>query len=400
MRKSIIIVTPHYAPETNAAARRARAIAGHLASSGWGVRVITLLPHYPQNRIYEGYTQAHGSYKREGGVEILRFRPLIVQRANLFLRLIPEAAFTLKVFKRLLATDADVVLASSPYMFLGPAGLLASRLSGKKFIWDVRDLTWEYPRAAGKKTYGLDVIVQKLMQWTARQADGLMAVTEGLLDYFHKKPIWHKVLPNGIDDEWFNKIASVSLRYQHPGQQKRVLYAGLLGYNQRLHTLLHAARELPHVHFVLCGDGPERQELENKAKAWGLSNVEFLGYLSQDELAHEYARADILYAQLLSHPIHQWSEPTKIWEYMAARKPIIYGGTGSIAKLIEDKKLGMVIPPEQPEPLISAIKTLLSNYALAKDMGKNGFEYVKKSRRRSSLLLNLPQSIEKLINAI
>lgn len=397
MGKSLLIVSPSYFPEASAPAKRVASIAEFLTERGWEVTVLTLLPHYPQRQIYKGYDVRTPYVRVENRITITRLRPWIVPGTSLVRRLMSETLFAVQAGLQIVKTRCSVVLASSPYMFLGPFALLASRLSGKKFIWDVRDLTWEYPRATGKLTYGFDTLLRRVMLKTARSGDCLITVTEGVLNYFGQKPAHYAVIPNGISDDLLDRLRNISQKMRDKNTAPRVLYAGLLGYNQRLSTLLGAAKLLPEVSFIVCGDGPERKVLEEGKRNLRLANVEFKGYVSQDQLTKEYEQADILYAQLVRHPIHRWSEPSKLWEYMAAGRPIIYGGIGSMAELIREHALGVVIPPEDSEALAQAIRELLARPDHALRLGEAGRRYVEKYRRRSVVLANLENILEETL---
>src|SRR5690554_3033503 len=148
----ITLLTPHFQPETNAAARRLTALAEGFVEAGWDVTVVTLLPHYPQNELFSGYDVPSPDVRSEDGVRVIRLRPWMVAKDSLVLRLLSESLFCLSALPHVLRSKPDVILATTPYMFLGPLALLVSALAKAKFVWDVRDLTWLYPRAAGKRT--------------------------------------------------------------------------------------------------------------------------------------------------------------------------------------------------------------------------------------------------------
>src|SRR5690606_37940882 len=180
----VVLLTPNYRPESNAASQRLTSLAEHLVRVGHQVTAVTLQPHYPQNLIYDGYELDSPHIADLEGVRVVRIRPWLVPKDNLLLRLLSEVAFTLQALPHLWRAPADVIVASSPYMFLGPAGLLVARLRRVRYVWDVRDLTWLYPKAAGKRTFGLDKALDLIMRFTAARADALTTATQGLFDYF------------------------------------------------------------------------------------------------------------------------------------------------------------------------------------------------------------------------
>jgi glycosyltransferase involved in cell wall biosynthesis len=393
--KAILILSPQYHPETGAAARRITDMAEFLANKGWKVSVITQAPHYPQNSIYEGYGLQSPDIRIEQGVEVVRLNPWIVPRSNLALRLLSESLFCVKALVQGLRRKSDVILASSPYMFLGPTGLLLARLCGAKFVWDVRDLTWLYPKATGKPTYGLDRSLEAIMLWTASRAHALTTVTEGLRSYFARRPSRAEVLPNGVSDKWADQLLSLPQEVER--SKPVVVYAGLLGYNHALGTLIETAKLLPEVEFKVAGDGPERPALEQKAAALGANNVAFLGYLGQDDLLDLYQEAALLVSHLRQNPLYRWTQPAKLWEYMATGRPVIHAGEGEVVDILLRDGLAAVVPPEQPQALAQAIRELLSNPDKGREMGERARVFVDQERRRSKLLERFGELIESLM---
>jgi len=390
--RHVALVAPHYRPETNAAAHRVTALAESLAAAGRQVTMITTLPHYPQYRVYDGYDVPGRMETEEGGVRVVRLRPLIAPKTSLPLRLLAELWFCLRAYMLLLRARPDVVVASSPYMFLGPMGLLAARLVGARFAWDVRDLTWLYPRAVGKRTFGLDRALERLMLWTARRCDALTTATEGLLTYFERRPELSAVVPNGVSDAWLDRLAALPA----PGDAPQVLYAGLLGYNHALATLVDAARLLPDVPFALAGDGPERAELEERALRHGLTNVTFLGYLGPDELVEAYSRATVLVSHVRKHDLYHWTQPAKLWEYMATGRPVVHAGEGEAVRIVDENGVGVTVPPEDPDALAAAIAGLVRDPAAGRQLGARARGFVSRARRRSLLLAEHVALLERL----
>jgi glycosyltransferase involved in cell wall biosynthesis len=392
--KSITIVSPIYYPETNAGAKRSTAIAEFLATKGWKVTVVTLLPHHPQNKIYDGYDLHTPHTSNINGVTIHRFRPWIVPKDNFILRLFSELLFSWQAFLYLLTYKSDVVLGTCPYIFVGPFSLLASKLKGSSFVWDVRDLIWLYPKAAGKRTLGIDRMIDVLMQFTSSQSSLLITATEGLLRYFKKKPQASYVIANGVNQKTIIQLAKLNpVQFNQPN----VLYAGLFGYNHGLPTIVNAARLLSHIPFTFSGDGPERQKLEQMVTRYQLNNVRFTGYLSFEELLEEYAKAAILVSHVRRDPLFEWTQPAKVWEYMATGKPVIHAGEGEVIDLIQKHNIAMSVPPEDPQKLADAITYLINHPEEARALGQRGREFVENQRNREKLLADLETMLNTLL---
>lgn len=386
---SITILAPNYYPESNAGSKRVTRLAEHLAVAGWEVEVYTMLPHHPQNRIYEGYEGLAGAARVEKGVRITRMRPWIVAKDNLVLRLVAETMATIKLMGKILFSGrrSDVYWASSPYMFLGPAGLFLARLRGRPFVWDVRDLTWLYPRAAGKRTFGLDRILEAFMRWTARKSSALTTATDGLYHYFQRRPALGMPVPNGVSKDVLEALDPAKLGPPPAKERPRAVYAGLFGYNHGIGTVVEAARLLSEVDFLFVGDGPDRPLVEQAARE--LPNVETRGYSPFEDLVRAYGSANVLVSHVRRSPIFEWTQPAKLWEYMASGRPVVHAGEGEVISILDEEGIALTVTPEDAEALAEAISRVVADPELATRLGSGGRRFVEAHRNTEKLMTEM-----------
>lgn len=397
--RSVTIITPHYRPETNAGAKRMTLWAEHLAAAGWDVHVLTLLPHYPGNAVYAGYEGAAGVESSENGVSVVRLRPWIVPRQDLLKRLAAETWLSAKLLLALLrlGPTSDVYLASSPFMFLGPAAIIAAKLRRRPFVWDVRDLTWLYPKAAGKRAYGLDIVLDSLMRWVARASDALTTATGGLYAYFVRRPHLGGVVPNGVSREVLAGLAPCVDTLPADGAPPRAVYIGLFGYNHGLASVVEAARLLPEVEFVFVGDGPERGILE--AAGNELANVRLLDYRPFEELIEVYRSATVLVSHVRRDPIYRWTQPAKLWEYMASGRPVVHAGEGEVIEILDAEGIAVTVPPDDPVALAEAVRGLVDDPQRARELGLRGRAYVESRRSSETILAELETLLAEVVDA-
>lgn len=328
---------------------------------------------------------------------VLRIRPLIVRKDQLVLRLMSELLFTIQALPHLWRQRPDLIMASSPYMFLGPLGWLISRLRGTPFVWDVRDLTWLYPRSAGKRTFGLDRLLDKLMRFVAARASALLTATQGLHAYFEQRPKVSAVIPNGVDDAWLEDLLRIG-----PVDRNAppcVVYAGLLGYNHDLSTVVRAAAALRDIRFLMVGDGPELPRLRELATSLGAGNVEFRGHLAQDELLEVYTQASVLVSHVRASPVNRWTQPAKVWEYLATGRPVVHAGEGEVIEILEAGRLSLTVLPGHPDQLAAAIRSLLEDPDGADEFGARGRIFTSTERRRSLLNQDLVNVVHQVFGA-
>lgn len=139
-------------------------------------------------------------------------------------------------------------------------------------------------------------------------------------------------------------------------------------------VLLDAAARVrdsvPGVVFLVAGDGPERQRLEQRAEQMGLAGVvRFLGF--QDDLPMVYADSD---ATVLCSDNE--GMPVALIESLASATPAVATDVGETREIIEDGRTGYVVPPRDPDALADALIRLLTSGERA-GMGLAGREHVR-----------------------
>jgi phosphatidylinositol alpha-1,6-mannosyltransferase len=126
------------------------------------------------------------------------------------------------------------------------------------------------------------------------------------------------------------------------------------------------AEAVPDVQLVAIGDGDDRPRLQEIAKGLGVSRqVHFLPSLAKPELAACYARCDVF-----ALPSSGEGFGFVFLEAMALGKPAVGAARGGIPDLIEDGVNGFLVPPDDPERLVAALRALLLDESLRRTMGE------------------------------
>ncbi|MGN6798396.1 MAG: glycosyltransferase family 4 protein [Gaiellaceae bacterium] len=348
----VCLLTQFFPPETFAGANRVAAMAEALAEVG-ELHIVAPEPSYPDAAAYAGAPPP----VLPPGATLTRVRPPVRRGGSWAARAAAEIGLALRLARAAVRTRPDVIVTSSPSMFLGPAALLAARRRRARVVWDVRDLTWEYGKdddvvtgAAARAAIG---VVARLMWWVARRVDVVTCATDGLSvplrDRVPDRRI--EVVPNGIDA---GLVAALAPSPAPASDRLRVLYAGLVGHAQDLDVLLDVARRAPDVDITVAGDGPDRRRLQEAAAT--LPNVTFTGYVSPSRLVELYHASDVLFAQLQRSELHRiTAAPSKLQEYMAAGRFIVYAGEGSAADLVERAGAGVVVPPGDTDAIVATL---------------------------------------------
>ena len=380
---NIVLVTQFFPPETAAGARRVGALADALSDTA-SLTVVTLYPSYPD-------PSAHVWEADSFEYEVVRAGTFAPHNPSLVVRAIGEIGFAARLALRALRTRPDVVVASSPSMFLGPMCLVVSWFTGAKFVWDLRDLTWEYAvdQAGGRNSRRLARVIAALMWFVARRASLILAATDGIrtaLEAHGKSPSRIHVAYNRPSREILAHFTDANGVVPN-GVPARVLYAGVIGRNQALEILLRVAQRVPEVEFALAGDGPERAMLEQSARDMGLSNLRFLGYVDEPDLPSLYSSAQVLFAQTRDTPsLRRDSVPSKLFEYMSARRPIVYAGRGAAADMLTSAGAALVVPPADADAVAAAVRGLISDHARAESLATRAASCVRSGPFREDIM--------------
>ncbi len=201
------------------------------------------------------------------------------------------------------------------------------------------------------------------------------------------------LIPNGVDVAAFNPFARGELLRRTWGIKDGdfvVMYAGALGLANDIPTILRAAHRLlpnTNIRFLLVGDGKERPNLESLARSMGLTNVSFVGARPKRDMPDVLAASDACVATLKDIPMFRTTYPNKVFDYMAAGRPIILGIDGVIRQVVEAAGGGVFVPPGDDAALAAAVQQLSADAETCRAMGQAARAYVEKyfDRRQQAL---------------
>lgn len=178
---------------------------------------------------------------------------------------------------------------------------------------------------------------------------------------------WSKlhVVRCGVDTDEFSFVD----RRSRCGRPLTVLSVGRLAVDKGHALLLEAAalassRALP-LHFVLAGDGPERNRLEARLRLLGLDDVvEMIGPVGQDRLAELYHDADIFCLPSFAEGL-----PIVLMEAMSTGLPVVSTNVAGIPELVRHGETGLLVAPGRPDRLVEALETLAGDGDLRHRIG-------------------------------
>lgn len=391
-----LILTQYFPPEVGAPQTRLAAIARELIRLGHAVEVVTAMPNYPTGHIFPEYMRSF--CRREIWEGILVHRVWLYPSLGAgFKRLLSYASFTLTSLIGLMrAARPDYIFVESPPIFLSLPAFVASMLWRVPFIFNVADLWPDGVRALGVLEDGVWMRTARVLErWSYRKAAYVNAVTEGvrsnLIQQKGVPPEKLLFLPNGVDTDLFKPIdPDLGLRQRMGLEGKKVvLYAGNHGFSHALEHALYAAKLLSgerDIHFLFVGGGSEKARLIQLAQSLCLQNVTFMAPVPVRELPHLISIAYCGLVSVRNGPIFEGVRPAKTFALMACAKPIVLAAKGEAARLIDEAKAGIVVPPENAEALAGAVLTLVKDSALAAEQGRNARTFVEGNFRWQMLI--------------
>ena len=393
----ILFYSHYFPPEGNAPASRVHEMAKRWVKRGHEVTVITCAPNAPDGKVYEGYRNHLRRREKVDGIEVIRIWTFIAANKGVVLRMLNYLSYCVSAtLQSLFMPRPDVIVATSPQLFCGWAGLLSHWIMRRPFVLEIRDMWAEGITTLTSVDSGflfrsLEAIEFKLY----RSARHIVTVGEGYRDRLVAQGIDAEkivIFTNGVDTELFEpRPPDIELRREWGLEGKFICsYVGTIGMACGLDVTLRAAEKLGHegrkdVVFLLVGDGAVRTELEAEARRRGLDNIIFAGRQPKEMMPRFHAMSDCSLVHLKKTPLFATVLPSKIFEMSYMKRPIVLGVEGDAARIITASGGGICIEPENEDELLAAIERLRSDPGLAERMGQSGHDYVAEHYDRERL---------------
>jgi glycosyltransferase involved in cell wall biosynthesis len=384
----ILFLSHYYPPEVNAPASRTSESAKAWLRQGHKVTVVTAAPSHPRGHVYPGYRNRWLTRETVDGVELIRIWTFLAANEGFGKRILNFLSYPLSILLHIRSIPrADVVVSSSPQFFAGLAGWLLKRRR-QPWVFEVRDLYPDTIVAVGAMRKGLGI---RVLEWIERQAyrraDAIVSVTDSFVQHIRDRgarcPI--AVIKNGVDLRFFeaNESAAAAGRAFREelgiGDRFVAAYVGTHGVSQSLGTVLEAAellRDEPDILFLLVGDGAEREALLRLQAERKLSNVMIIGQRPKGDMPAIWNTTDASLVLLRRSDTFKTVLPSKMFEAMAMRRPIVLGVEGEARVLLDAAGAGIGITPGDPGELAAAVKRLAADAELRGSLGDSGRRFV------------------------
>jgi colanic acid biosynthesis glycosyl transferase WcaI len=387
-RLRIVVLCPHFAPDTAPTGVVMTRIVSELAALGHEVHVISSLPWYRSHAIDPGW-KVRG-YRREATEwgSITRVNPFPgSDKRNLVRRAAGFVGFSaLAGVASLRGGRVDAVIAMSPPLTMGLTGWGTHLVRRGPLIFNIQDV---FPDAAIETGAITNKVIIAMARWLERvsyhRAAAVTVLSSDLRDNVAAKVRSSKkaairIIPNFVDTAAIRPLDRLTelRRELGIGPETVVLYAGNVGFSQSLEMVVEAARTMPSLTFLINGDGAARESLQQRAT--DVANVRFSGYQPADRLPEVLATGDIHLVPLRAG-LGRVSVPSKTYSILAAGRPVLAAidpGT-EVPRILAESGGGVSVPPDDLEALQGALRRMADDVSGRHEMASAGRRWVEQA---------------------
>lgn len=323
--------------------------------------------------------------KRKGlvdGIEIIEFDLAYSNSDGLFVRALSFLKFAMRSIGLALTERYDLIFATTTPLTAGIPGIFARWFRNKPFVFEVRDLWPELPKAMGVIRNPLILSAMSILEWASyRSAHRVIGLSPGIVDGIARRGVARDriaMIPNGCDLDIFNAPVEPWLPEGVGKDHLMAVFAGTHGVANKLDAVLDAAKELKlrkrdDIKLVLIGQGKLKPGLQQRAAKEQLDNVIFHGPVNKEKLSGLMASADLGLQVLANVPAFYYgTSPNKFFDYIASGLPVLNNYPGWLAEMITKEDCGFVVPPDNPSLFADALVQAADARVDLKEKGLRG----------------------------
>lgn len=373
------------------------------AESGHKVTVLSGMVHYSTGLKDAKYRNKY-TYFDEGfydGVDVIRCHVSPSYNKNFIGRLWGYFSFVVSslyagIFR--VKNEYDVILVTSPPLFIGITGYILSRLKRIPFVFEVRDLWPESAIDSGVIKNKIFIRMAFILEsYIYKKSQMINALTPAFRDkIITEKGINSKkviMIPNAADFSILNKLYKDFNKYEF---RKNIgfddsfvfTYVGAHGVANHLIQLIDAAERIQDTNIVIqfIGDGMQKDFLIKESKKRSLKNVIFRDPVPKDEVFKYILSSDVGLSVLKNVETFKTIYSNKTFDYMSCSVPILLLIDGVSRQLVENAQCGVFAQPEDSSDIAKKMTYLskLDKPSLVK-MGSNGLSYAIENFDREKL---------------
>lgn len=395
----LLVLNQYYRPGVEATANLLAELCEFLAEE-FDVTVVT-------GRLHD---QGLPAQEMLDGVRVLRTRSTSYERSRLHRRAANYVTYLADSLIRGLSSDKpDLVVCMTDPPVVGDLGLLIARRFGVPLLVVSQDVFPEIATELGRLENRLLVgLLRRLVREYLVRADHVVAIGDRMRDRLVDKgaspdrvsviPNWvdtRRITPRPRDNEWARENGLVDGFV--------VMHSGNVGHAQNLDLLVVAStylRDITALRVPIIGFGARHADVQALAGRLEADAVSFLAYQPREMLSESLSSADLHYVGL-APGLSGFVVPSRLYGILAAGRPVVVAADADseTARLVTDVGCGIVVPPDRPDLVASAIRDAHDGLLDLEAMGARGREYVERVADREVALARYRDLIRELLRA-
>lgn len=409
----ILLIHQYFLEKNDTGGSRWNEMVRFWESEGHSITVLAGMIHGHKSKKYEKYV---GKYifteNYSENVKVIRSHVSETYNLNFIGRLWAYFSF---VFSSLIASflklrgKYDIIIVTSPPLFVGITALIISKLKGIPYLFEIRDLWPESAIDTGvlknKFIIKLSYYFEKILYKNAILINALTPAFKRVL--IDKKGISEKKIIEISNAADFAISENILASFDEKEFKRKldledkfvVTYVGAHGKANHLDQILYTAKILEdsNVYFLLIGDGMLRESLIVKSDELCLKNVRFIKSVPKEDVFKYILASDMGTSVLAKNDTFKTVFSNKTFDYMSCKKPILMAIDGISRELVENANAGIFVEPENPEDFAKKILLYINNPKLAKEQGENGYIFAKEHFDREKLAKNYIEFIKNVL---
>lgn len=401
---NILLIHQYYLEKNDGGGSRWNEMTKMWAAEGHTITVLAGMVHYAsgkKNERYKGLFTFVDPF--DEGITVVRSHVSEAYNVSFLGRLWAYFSFVFSsIYAGLFKTKGkfDIIVVTSPPLFVGATAYVLSRLKRTPFIFEVRDL---WPESAIDTGVLKNKFIIRLAYWVEAFLYKKAAKINVLTPAFRKKLIDDKgvpadkviYIPNaadfGLSDSLLSRFDVAAFRRSHGLEGRFVItYVGAHGIANHLIQVIQTAELLkdshPEVLFQLIGEGMEKPMLKQEAEKRGLTNIRFVDSVPKATVFEYILASDLGTSILKKNDTFKTVYSNKTFDYMACKKPVLMLIDGVSRELVEEARCGMYVEPENPQLFADTIKMYMERGRdLIEEQGENGYKFAKTKFDRAFL---------------
>jgi lipopolysaccharide/colanic/teichoic acid biosynthesis glycosyltransferase/glycosyltransferase involved in cell wall biosynthesis len=354
----ILYFHQYFCPPDGAGGTRSYEMARRLVEAGHCVTMVTSSAFFPDT-----YGLKRTTRLSLDGIDLVVLRVPYGNSMGFVRRILAFFQFAIRAtWTGLKIDNPDLVFATSTPLTIVFPGFITSRVKAAPMVFEVRDLWPDLPIAVGAlKNPVAKWLARRLERFAYAVSSHVIALSPGMKDGIVSNGVSEEsvtMIPNASDTHLFRVPADLGesflSRHPHLSAGPLVTYAGTLGHINGVSYLVEVAEAMrtlkPDVKFLICGDGAEHDTVKELARHRGVldENLWMVPPCPKSDMPEVLSASTIAVSLFRDLPEMRHNSANKVFDALAAGRPIAVNYGGWQAELIESRGAGVVLPPGDP----------------------------------------------------